>query len=64
MISSVWNPSDDLNTSRMITTSTPGGYIPQFIVERTLPGKIAEDVPSFLRWLKTHPTGKSANGSA
>jgi Protein of unknown function (DUF3074) len=58
VIISVWSHSD-LDTSRMIQTSTPGGYIPQFIVERMLPAKLAQDVPSFLSWLKTHPTGKS-----
>ncbi|KAG8815872.1 hypothetical protein FRC17_000561 [Serendipita sp. 399] len=36
---------------RMITTSTPGGYIPQFIVEKQMPGKIKEDVAAFIEWL-------------
>ncbi|KIM20131.1 hypothetical protein M408DRAFT_148686 [Serendipita vermifera MAFF 305830] len=48
---------------RMITTSTPGGYIPQFVVDRSLPAKIAEDVPAFLKWLSEHPSGISGNTS-
>jgi hypothetical protein len=47
----------------MITTSTPGGYIPQFIVERTIPGKIKEDVPAYLDWL-TKRKEAAANTSA
>ncbi|CAL1705144.1 unnamed protein product [Somion occarium] len=39
---------------RMATSSTPGGSIPQFITERTMAGKISEDVPHFLKWLKSH----------
>jgi len=36
---------------RVITTSTPGGMIPQWIADRAMPGKIKEDVPSYLAWL-------------
>jgi len=38
-------------TWSMATTSTPAGSIPSFVVERTLPGQIANDVPHFLEWL-------------
>lgn len=34
----------------MATSSTSGGNIPQFIVERSLPGEITKDVPAFLKW--------------
>ncbi|THU85648.1 hypothetical protein K435DRAFT_732142 [Dendrothele bispora CBS 962.96] len=36
---------------RMATSSTPGGSIPNFLVESTMAGKIAEDVPHFMKWL-------------
>jgi len=38
---------------KMATSSTPGGSIPQFIVDRTMAGKISDDVPHFLKWLKS-----------
>ncbi|KAH8106798.1 hypothetical protein BXZ70DRAFT_1003701 [Cristinia sonorae] len=47
---------------RMATCSTPGGSIPQFVAERTMPGKISDDVPHFLRWL--HAGKAKANGTA
>ena len=34
----------------MATSSTSGGSIPQFIVEKSLPGEITKDVPAFLKW--------------
>ncbi|KAG5649742.1 hypothetical protein H0H81_002211 [Sphagnurus paluster] len=37
---------------RMATSSTPGGSIPTFVVERTMASKIAQDVPHFMTWLK------------
>ncbi|KAG5644221.1 hypothetical protein DXG03_008816 [Asterophora parasitica] len=37
---------------RMATASTTGGLIPVFVAEASLPGKISEDVPRFLEWLK------------
>lgn len=37
---------------RMATSSTPGGCIPDFLVELSMNSKIAEDVPQFLKWLK------------
>jgi len=37
---------------RMATSSTPGGRIPSFMVESTLPKKIASDVPLFIKWFK------------
>ncbi|KAJ7343318.1 hypothetical protein DFH08DRAFT_872354 [Mycena albidolilacea] len=40
---------------RMATSSTPGGSIPTYFVERSLPGQIAEDVPHFLKWLHSLP---------
>lgn len=36
---------------RMATSSDAGGNIPRFVVNSSLPGKISEDVPSFLSWL-------------
>jgi len=38
---------------RMATSSTPGGSIPSFISEGSLPGQIASDVPHFLKWFHT-----------
>nr|GAT60087.1 predicted protein [Mycena chlorophos] len=35
---------------RMATSSTPGGSIPSFFVEKSLDGKIADDVPHFMNW--------------
>lgn len=35
---------------KMATSSTPGGSIPAFIAESTVPGAIASDVPHFLKW--------------
>ena len=37
--------------SRMATSSTPGGNIPNFIVQKSTPGQVANDVPMFLKWL-------------
>ncbi|TFK55064.1 hypothetical protein OE88DRAFT_1732340 [Heliocybe sulcata] len=38
---------------RMATSSTPGGRIPQFVAEKSMAGKISEDVPHFLHWFHT-----------
>ncbi|KAI9571488.1 hypothetical protein HD554DRAFT_196499 [Boletus coccyginus] len=38
---------------RMATSSTPGGSIPSFISESSVPGQIAADVPHFLKWFHT-----------
>ena len=35
----------------MITSSTPGGLIPQWIADKSIPGKIQEDVPIYLGWM-------------
>jgi len=35
---------------RMATSGIPGGSIPSFISEYSLPGQIAADVPQFLKW--------------
>jgi hypothetical protein len=35
----------------MITSSTPGGVIPQWIADRSMPGKIQEDVPAYIEWM-------------
>jgi hypothetical protein len=35
----------------MITSSTPGGAIPQWIADRSMPGKIQEDVPAYIGWM-------------
>ncbi|KAG9056430.1 hypothetical protein FS842_010701 [Serendipita sp. 407] len=49
---------------RMITTSTPGGYIPQFIVEKQMPGKIKEDVAAFMGWLAKRREEAAGSSSA
>jgi hypothetical protein len=42
---------EDGNTEwRMATSSTPGGSIPNFIVESTMAKKISADVPQFIEW--------------
>jgi len=42
---------DNGNTEwRMATSSTPGGYLPNMLVESTMAKKIASDVPHFLKW--------------
>ncbi|KAN0077231.1 Protein of unknown function (DUF3074) domain containing protein [Tylopilus felleus] len=38
---------------RMATSSTPGGIIPSFVSESSMPGQIAADVPHFLKWFHT-----------
>lgn len=38
----------------MATSSDAGGNIPRFITNSSLPGQIAADVPSFLKWVKMH----------
>jgi len=42
---------DNGNTEwRMATSSTPGGHLPNFLVESTMAKTIASDVPHFLKW--------------
>lgn len=36
----------------MATSSDAGGNIPRFMTNSSLPSSIAEDVPSFLQWLR------------
>ncbi|KAH7906372.1 hypothetical protein BJ138DRAFT_1138003 [Hygrophoropsis aurantiaca] len=38
---------------RMATSSTPGGSIPTFVTEGSMPGQISADVPHFLKWFHT-----------
>jgi len=38
---------------RMATSSLPGGNIPSFVSEHSMPGQIAADVPHFLKWFHT-----------
>ncbi|KAJ6630602.1 hypothetical protein B0H10DRAFT_2207672 [Mycena sp. CBHHK59/15] len=40
---------------RMATSSTPGGSIPTYFVEKSMAGKIAEDVPHFMKWFHSLP---------
>ncbi|EJD05860.1 uncharacterized protein FOMMEDRAFT_139189 [Fomitiporia mediterranea MF3/22] len=35
---------------RMATSSTPGGSIPSFIAQASVPGQVANDVPLFFKW--------------
>jgi len=49
---------------KMATSSTPGGSIPQFIVDRTMAGKISDDVPHFLKWYKSVRTAKASDVQA
>ncbi|KIM20132.1 hypothetical protein M408DRAFT_334124, partial [Serendipita vermifera MAFF 305830] len=53
-------PDESVNW-RMITTSTPGGWVPQFLAELSIPGQIAKDVSHFLAWLEKNPTGMRAD---
>lgn len=35
---------------RMATSSTPGGSIPSFVAQASIPGTVTNDVPLFLKW--------------
>lgn len=51
----------------MITSSTPGGLIPLWIADRSMPGKIQEDVPTFIEWMhkrKEKAEQELGNGAA
>ncbi|KAH9484375.1 hypothetical protein JR316_0003856 [Psilocybe cubensis] len=43
---------------RMATSSTPGGNIPNFLVESTMAKKIASDVPQFIKWFQKSTSKK------
>jgi Protein of unknown function (DUF3074) len=36
----------------MTTASSPEGNIPSWVSERAIPGQIAGDVPSFMKWIE------------
>ncbi|KAJ3773579.1 hypothetical protein FB446DRAFT_527430 [Lentinula raphanica] len=40
---------------RMATSSTPGGSIPSWLAEGTMASKISDDVPHFMKWLRSLP---------
>ncbi|KAF5389945.1 hypothetical protein D9757_003627 [Collybiopsis confluens] len=40
---------------RMATSSTPGGSIPSWLAESSMASKISEDVPHFMKWLRSLP---------
>ncbi|KAF8635509.1 hypothetical protein AX17_003899 [Amanita inopinata Kibby_2008] len=40
---------------RMATSSNPGGLIPSFVAESTMPGAIVQDVPHFFKWFHSLP---------
>lgn len=44
---------DDKLNWLMCTCSTPGGWIPNWMVNLSITGAIAKDVPSFLDWAET-----------
>ncbi|KAF9500506.1 hypothetical protein BDN71DRAFT_1480167 [Pleurotus eryngii] len=46
----------------MATSSTPGGSIPTFIVERSMASSIVQDVPHFLKWF--HSLHKVTEGAS
>ncbi|GAA5905266.1 SRPBCC family protein [Sporobolomyces salmoneus] len=39
----------------MAVASDAGGMVPKMISEKAMPSKISEDVPSFLKWIKSRP---------
>ncbi|GAA5946937.1 hypothetical protein JCM3765_002084 [Sporobolomyces pararoseus] len=43
----------------MAVSSDAGGMVPKFVSEKAMPSKISEDVPSFLKWIKTKPAPAS-----
>lgn len=50
----------------MATSSTPAGNIPQFVAERSMAGKISEDVPHFIKWfhsIRDKPTTTTADAA-
>ncbi|BEJ17557.1 hypothetical protein CspHIS471_0609580 [Cutaneotrichosporon sp. HIS471] len=50
---------------RMATSSDAGGSIPRFVTNSALPKNIAEDVPSFLRWMmKRYTADEEAENKA
>ena len=54
-------------TIRMIVSSTPGGVIPQWIADRSMPSKIQEDVPAYIVWMhkrKEKAEKESSNATA
>lgn len=54
---------------RMATSSTPGGSIPNFLAQASIPGQVAADVPLFLKWFNADREyirngAQSTNGGA
>ncbi|GAA5979324.1 hypothetical protein JCM5350_006968 [Sporobolomyces pararoseus] len=47
----------------MAVSSDAGGMVPKFVSEKAMPSKISEDVPSFLKWIKTKPAPTSTTGT-
>jgi hypothetical protein len=57
-------PTHNINTDTR-RSADASGSIPQFITNASLPGAIAEDVPSFLQWLeKRHGLSSGSIGTA
>ncbi|GAA6009440.1 hypothetical protein JCM11491_003557 [Sporobolomyces phaffii] len=44
----------------MAVSSDAGGMVPKFITEKAMPSKVSEDVPSFLKWIKSRPAPASS----
>ncbi|KDN36396.1 hypothetical protein K437DRAFT_276823 [Tilletiaria anomala UBC 951] len=53
-VEAVAEQADGTTAWRMSTQSDPAGRIPTWLTERSLPSKIAEDVPSFVKWVRQH----------
>jgi Protein of unknown function (DUF3074) len=56
-IEAVSERSETVTEWRMVTQSSPEGSIPAFVTERAMPGKIAEDVPAYVKWAKSEGIG-------
>jgi len=46
---------------RMATSSIPGGSIPKFLAENSMASKISNDVPHFIKWVRSLEPHKNAN---
>ena len=41
------------NFTRMAVSSVAGGSLPDFLTQMSMNGKIAEDVPHFIKWYRS-----------
>jgi hypothetical protein len=56
--------ADGTTLWEMATSSSPGGSIPTFVAENSIPGQIANDVPNVLKYIKENPTNPTVTQEA